>query len=65
MSSFGYAIILFIVMASLFFLSYYFNAKTPKPDGCENLNSECKGCKMTSCPNHPIHDIDKGENKDA
>ncbi|MDD5792782.1 MAG: hypothetical protein PUD22_09390 [Erysipelotrichaceae bacterium] len=48
------AIILFIALALVFGLSYYFNAKTPVPKGCENLKHDCSGCQITTCANrHP------------
>lgn len=59
------ATIYFIVLAALYGVFYYFNHKTPKPEGCENLKSNCDGCKITSCMSHPVHDeAYKGGNKD-
>ena len=57
------AVILFAVMAGIYCFAYYFNHKTPKPKGCENLKANCDGCKVTSCMNNPIHDYNKGDNK--
>ncbi len=45
------AIIIFVVLACLFGISYYFNSKTPVPKGCENLKEDCRGCNISSCPN--------------
>ena len=53
-----------MVMSGFYCIGYYFNHKTPKPKGCENLKESCDGCKITSCMNHPVHDME-GENKDA
>ena len=61
MNSGIYAIGLFVLMASLYCLAYYLNAKTPKPKGCENLKSECQGCKVVGCANHPSHDLEGGQ----
>ncbi|MDO5440042.1 MAG: hypothetical protein Q4F12_00740 [Erysipelotrichaceae bacterium] len=47
------AIILFVVLASLVVVGYILNAKTPKPEGCENLNAACGDCHITSCINNP------------
>lgn len=44
-------ILIFVVLACLFGISYYFNSKTPVPKGCENLREDCSGCGMKSCPN--------------
>ena len=43
------AVLLFIGLASLFGLSYYLNAKTPVPEGCEKLMEDCNGCQIVSC----------------
>ena len=43
-----------IIMVSLvgaFVGSYLLNKKTPKPEGCENVEESCEGCQITSCPN--------------
>lgn len=43
-----------VVMISLvgaFVGSYLLNKKTPKPEGCENIDDSCEGCQITSCPN--------------
>ena len=43
-----------VVMISLigaFVCSYLLNKKTPKPEGCENVDEMCEGCHITSCPN--------------
>ena len=60
-----YAIIFFVVLAGIYCLGYYFNHKTPKPKGCEHLDSACEGCKVTSCMKNPVHEFKEGENKDA
>ncbi len=44
-------IIIFVFLACLFGISYYFNSKTPVPKGCEKLKEDCKGCSINSCPN--------------
>jgi len=48
-----------IIMAALimtflvgaFVGSYLLNKKTPKPEGCENIDENCEGCQITSCLN--------------
>lgn len=48
-----------IIMAALimtfligaFIGSYLLNKKTPKPEGCENIDENCEGCQITSCLN--------------
>ena len=49
-----YAILLFIVLAGLVVLGTYLNNRTPKPEGCENLDAQCSGCKITSCIKNPM-----------
>lgn len=45
----------------LFILIYVLNAKTKKPDGCDEPSEECEGCKVTLCRNNPQK---KDENKE-
>lgn len=51
-----YAVILFAALAGLYALLYYFNHKTPVPEGCEDLKAQCSGCKDLGCANNPAHD---------
>ena len=44
----------------LFIFTFVLNKRTPKPEGCENLGSECEGCQMTSCS----HYKEKKENEE-
>lgn len=46
------AVIIMIVMIGAFIGSYLLNKKTPKPEGCENLDENCEGCQITSCAHH-------------
>lgn len=50
------AVLFFAGLAGIYALLYYFNHKTPVPEGCEDLKAECKGCHDTSCMNNPAHD---------
>lgn len=50
------------VLAGFYALAYYLNHKTPVPKGCENLKEECNGCGISSCGNHPSHQIGGIEN---
>ena len=43
--------LLVIVLIGLFIFTYLLNKKTPKPEGCENLEENCEGCQITSCLN--------------
>lgn len=43
--------ILLIALIGLFIFSYLLNKKTPKPEGCQNLEESCEGCQITSCLN--------------
>ena len=40
-----------ISLVGAFVGSYLLNKKTPKPEGCENIDDSCEGCQITSCPN--------------
>ncbi len=57
-----YALLFLAVMGGMYAALYWLNHKTPVPEGCENLKAECDGCRVTSCENHPVHDLSKGEN---
>lgn len=46
------AVVIMIVMIGVFIGSYLLNKKTPKPEGCENLDENCEGCQITSCSHH-------------
>lgn len=56
------AFLFFAALGGLYAGLYYLNHKTPVPKGCENLKVDCEGCKISSCENHPVHDLSKGEN---
>ena len=32
--------------------TYILNKRTPKPEGCEDIGSECEGCQITSCSHY-------------
>ncbi len=55
MESWAYLLIavgIIVALILVFFISYYFNKKTPIPKGCENLvaNEEnCKACNNFEC----------------
>ncbi|MCF0112068.1 MAG: hypothetical protein HUJ58_09225 [Erysipelotrichaceae bacterium] len=42
-------------LGSLYAVLYYFNKKTPEPEGCEEIQNSCSGCGITSCGRHPSH----------
>lgn len=33
----------------LFIVCFLLNRKTPKPEGCEDLDAECENCPVTNC----------------
>lgn len=47
-----------LVLAFVF--SFLLNKKTPKPEGCENLEENCEGCQVTSC-SHRIENKEEEE----
>jgi len=53
--SFIYAIIFFALLGGAYAALYYWNHRTPVPEGCEDIKLECDGCKITSCDHHPNH----------
>ena len=50
-----------VICVGLFIGSYILNRRTPKPEGCENLGSECEGCQMTSCSHYVEKNNEKKE----
>lgn len=45
------ALLLFVILAAFFGITYYLNSKTPVPKGCEKLTENCEGCKILDCAN--------------
>lgn len=51
------AAILFVgALIGIYIWAYLNNKKTLVPKGCENLKTDCDGCKLVSCSLHPDHD---------
>lgn len=48
------ALIWMIVLVIIYVGIYLLNKKTPKPEGCEELN-ECSGCANIACTHHSSH----------
>lgn len=46
------AILLIVVFVFLFIFSYLLNKKTPKPEGCKELDEQCETCQISSCLHH-------------
>ena len=38
-----------VILIGLFIICFIANKKTPKPDGCEDLEAECENCPVTEC----------------
>ena len=36
-------------LIALFIICFLLNKKTPNPEGCEDLESECNTCPVTTC----------------
>lgn len=37
------------ILITLFLVCFLTNKKTPKPEGCEDLEAECENCPVTEC----------------
>lgn len=46
------AVVIIVVSVAIFIATYILNKRTPKPEGCEDVTSECEGCQITSCSHH-------------
>ena len=55
------AVLIVLVCVGLFIGTYILNKRTPKPEGCENIGSECEGCQITSCSHHQNKNEEKEE----
>jgi len=53
------AVGIIVVCVVLFIGTYILNKRTPKPDGCEDVGSECEGCQITSCSHYKQKDEKK------
>lgn len=51
------ALLLFVVLVSVFILTYLGNKKTMKPDGVEHI--QCKGCRIIECQNNDAHKTER------
>ena len=56
-----FAFLFITSMGALYAGLYYFNLKTPVPKGCEDLKTDCDGCKVLSCGNNPELNKIKGD----
>ncbi len=45
------AALIIILLVLAFVGSYILNKRTPKPEGCENLDENCDGCQVVTCSN--------------
>ena len=45
------AVLVFVSLAILFGVTYYLNARTPVPEGCEERKESCRGCQIKACMN--------------
>ena len=43
------ATIILVVLVAMFIVCFLLNKKTPKPEGCEDLDAECETCPVTTC----------------
>jgi len=41
--------IVIVALVGLFVLTFILNKKTPKPEGCEDLDAKCDACQVTTC----------------
>ena len=37
------------VLIAMFITFFLLNKKTPRPEGCEDLDAECETCPITTC----------------
>ena len=55
------AIVMVVVLVGIFIGTYILNKNTPKPEGCEDIGSECEGCQITSCSHYQNKNEEKEE----
>lgn len=37
------------ILIAMFITFFLLNKKTPRPEGCEDLDAECETCPITTC----------------
>lgn len=42
-------VIILGILVAMFIVCFMINKKTPKPEGCEDLEAECETCPITTC----------------
>ena len=42
-------VIIVVTLIVTFIVCFMLNRKTPKPEGCEDLEGECETCPITTC----------------
>ena len=47
------AIIYLAALGAFYALVYYLNHRTPRPQGCEEIDATCGTCSLGHCGNHP------------
>ncbi|HIU13355.1 MAG TPA: hypothetical protein IAD15_04725 [Candidatus Fimiplasma intestinipullorum] len=55
MGSILMAVFWMAILVFLYIGLYVANKKTPKPEGCENLEAGCEGCQLYDCTHNPVH----------
>lgn len=58
------AVVVVVISVGLFIFTYLLNKRTPKPEGCESIGSECEGCQITSCSHYIKNTKEKDERKE-
>ncbi len=58
-----YALGFLAVMGGVYAMLYTLNHRTPVPKGCEDLKTNCDGCRIISCGSHPVHHASEGDNE--
>ena len=53
------ALIILIILSSIFILSYVLNKRVPKPEGCDEIDESCLNCSNSLCKNKPKNEDEK------
>jgi hypothetical protein len=54
-----------VILCVFLFIGIYLpNKRTKKPEGCEDLTSQCEGCKVLTCGHNPVNKKDDLKEKE-
>ena len=56
------AVLYLAALGGFYGLVFFLNHKTPRPEGCEDIEATCSSCSLGHCGNHPSQQIKEIKN---